>query len=220
MIVDDFQNLTGRAESETEAFYHLAIDKGIQSWGKALDIVERHRIGEVIFFDKVMFPFLPILSRMIAPEAGAKNTDPFAEFFADAIWVYVRRANIFEQTVSKYTAEKLGIWDTAKASEGFNAAMEFDVNVALEYMRGFIEEEAQWLVFFRQHGISPIQIYYEDAVPNFPHYLAPVLSAAGLKIDLAKARPRRKQKLGNARSVVLAEVLESMVQRDLIRLLF
>ena len=157
---------------------------------------------------------------MIAPEAGAKNTDPFAEFFADAIWVYVRRANIFEQTVSKYTAEKLGIWDTAKASEGFNTAMEFDVDVALEYMRGFIEEEAQWLVFFKQHGISPIQIYYEDAVPNFPHYLAPVLSAAGLKIDLAKARPRRKQKLGNARSVVLAEVLESMVQRDLIRLLF
>ncbi len=29
MVVDDFQNVTGRAVSETEAFYHLAIDKGV-----------------------------------------------------------------------------------------------------------------------------------------------------------------------------------------------
>jgi LPS sulfotransferase NodH len=87
-------------------------------------------------------------------------------------------------------------------------------------MRGLMREDAQWLAFFRRHGIAPIQIYYEDAVPNFPHYLAPVLTAAGLELDLINLRPRRKQKLGNARSAVLAGVLESMVQRDLVAQLF
>lgn len=220
MIVDDFQNATGRKPSQTEAFYHLVLDKGIQDWAQALDILTHHRAGEAIFFDKVMFPFVLKLSQMIAPNGAPNRTAPFANFFAKATWVYIRRANIFEQTVSKYTAETLNVWDAAKVSEGFNAAMDFDVNIARKHMRGFIKEDAQWLNFFKRHKITPIQIYYEDAVPNFPHYLTPVLAAAGLELDHVNLRPRRKQKLGNARSAVLAGVLESMVQRDLIAQMF
>ena len=216
MIVDDFQNATGRAASQTEAFYHLVINKGIQDWAQALDILQRHRAGEALFFDKVMFPFVLRLSEMIAPNGAPNRTAPFAQFFSKAIWVYIRRANIFEQTVSKYTAEALDVWDAAHASEGFNATMHFDMNMARTHMRGFIKEDAQWLAFFKRHGITPIQIYYEDAVPNFPHYLDPVLAAAGLELDLANLRPRRKRKMANDRSAVLAGVLECMVQRDLI----
>lgn len=220
MVVDDFQNVTGRAASQTEAFYHLVIDKGVKDWSLALDIVKRHRAGEAIFFDKVMFPFVIKLSEMMDPNGPPNRAGPFAKFFANAIWVYIRRANIFEQTVSKYTAEALNIWDAARAAENFNATMDFDVDRAREHMRGFINEDAKWLAFFKRHGIKPIQIFYEDAVPNFPHYLAPVLTAAGLELDLAKLRPRRKQKLGNARSAVLASVLESMIQRDLVAQMF
>ena len=220
MVVDDFQNVTGRPASQTEAFFHLALDKGVQDWRQAFDIVRHHRAGEVIFFDKVMFPFVMRLSHMIAPQGAPNRTAPFAKFFAKAIWVYIRRANIFEQTVSKYTAEDLNIWDAAQATEGFNAEMDFDINIARKHMRGLMREDAQWLAFFTRHGITPIQIYYEDAVPNFPRYLAPVLAAAGLKLDTTNLRPRRKQKLGNARSAILASVLESMVQRDLVAQLF
>ena len=220
MIVDDFQNATGRPSSQTEAFYHLALTKGVENWTQAFSIVQRHRAGEAVFFDKVMFPIVLKLSDMIAPNGAPNRTAPFAKFFAKAVWVYIRRANIFEQTVSKYTAEELDVWDAAKASEDFNAAMDFDLHLARKHMRGFIKEDAQWLAFFKRHGITPLQIYYEDAVPNFPTYLAPVLAAARLDFDLVNLRPRRKQKLGNARSAVLANVLESMVQRDLIAQMF
>ena len=220
MVVDDFQNVTGRPASQTEAFYHLVIDKGVKDWSLALDIVKRHRAGEALFFDKVMFPFVTKLSEMMDPDGPPNRTRPFANFFANAIWVYIRRANIFEQTVSKYTAENLNVWDAAKASQDFNASMNFDIDLALKHMRGFINEDAKWMAFFKRHGIKPIQIFYEDAVPNFPQYLAPVLTAAGLELDLANLRPRRKQKLGNDRSAVLASILESMVQRDLIAQMF
>ena len=220
MIVDDFQNATGRVGTETEAFYHLAIKRGIQDWPKALEIVQYHRQGEAIFFDKFMFPFLPILSNMMASEGVPNSTDCFAKFFASAIWVYIRRANILEQTVSKYIAETLGIWDAATAIDDFNAAMNFDVNLARKYMRGLIKEDARWLGFFKRHDIKPIQIFYEDAVPNFPNYLRPVLSAAGLQIDFDNLNQRRRNKLGNARSAVLAQVLENVVQRDLIAQMF
>jgi len=216
MVVDDFQNATDRVGTETEAFYHLAIKKGIQDWPNALEIVQNHRRGEAIFFDKFMFPFLPILSDMMASDGAPSGTDRFAKFFASAIWVYIRRANIFEQTVSKYTAENLNIWDAATALDDFNATMIFDVNIARKYMRGLIKEDLRWLGFFKRHDIKPIQIFYEEAVPNFPNYLRPVLSAAGLQIDFDNLCPRRKRKLGNARSAVLAKVLENVVQRDLI----
>ncbi|MEI6799726.1 MAG: Stf0 family sulfotransferase [Pseudomonadota bacterium] len=251
MIVDDFQNATGRSATQTEAFYHLVIDQGVQNWSEAMDILTQYRAGEAIFFDKVMFPFIATLSDMIArdvalhgknifrklletavpralgqisnrtkPDAAYSSTAPFASFFKKAIWVYIRRANIFEQTVSKYTAETLHVWDFAEAYEGFNSSMPFDIDLAREYMAGIIEEDTHWLDFFKQHGITPIEIYYEDAVPNFPHYLNPLLAAVGLPLNMADLQPRRKEKIANARSVALAGVLENMLQRDLIREFF
>lgn len=216
MIVDDFQNVTGRKLTQTEAFYHLVIARKITDWDQAMDILQQYRSGEAIFFDKVMFHHLPQLARMIAPAAKASGATHFAKYFANATWVYIRRANIFEQTVSKYTAESLNVWDSAQASAGFNDTLSFDLDLAMDYMRVFIKEDNQWLAFFRRHGIRPIQICYEDAVPNYPHYLAPVLKAVGLEADLAKVGPRRKKKVGNQRSVILADILKNTVLRDLI----
>ncbi len=216
MIVDDFQNVTGRRLSETESFYHHVIAKGVTDWTEAIGLLQRHRAPEAIFFDKVMFPYLPKLSHMIAPAAKPGGATHFAKYFAKATWVYIRRANIFEQTVSKYTAETLNVWDAAQARKGFNDGLSFDLDIANGYMRGFLKEDSQWLAFFRRHAIQPIQIYYEDAVPNYPHYLAPVIEAAGLDINLANVGPRRRKKVGNARSAVLADVLKNMVLRDLV----
>ena len=216
MIVDDFQNVTGRKLTQTEAFYHLVIAKKITDWDQAIGVLQQFRAGEAIFFDKVMFPHLPQLARMIAPEAKASGAMHFAKYFANATWVYIRRANIFEQTVSKYTAESLNVWDSSQAKTGFNDAINFDLDRAMDYMRALIREDHQWLTFFRRHDIRPIHICYEDAVPHYPHYLAPVLKAAGLDVDLAKAGPRRKKKVGNQRSAILADVLQNMVLRDLI----
>ena len=251
MIVDDFQNATGREPTQTEVFYHHVIDQGVENWSEALNIVIKYRSGEAIFFDKVMFPFVPKLSEMILrdgalhdkntftklfgksipralsnmsnrkiPDAPVHTTAAFANFFQNAIWVYIRRANIFEQTVSKYTAEALQAWDFSEIDEGFNSGMNFDLDLARDYMAGIIEEDAQWLAFFKRHAITPIEIYYEDAVPNFPHYLDPLLTAAGLELDRSHLQPRRKQKLANQRSAVLAGVLENMLQRDLIKQMF
>lgn len=216
MVVDDFQNVTGRKLSQTEAFYHLVLAKEVTDWRSAMTILERHRASEAIFFDKVMYTYLPTLSRMIAPATKGNGVMPFAKYFADATWVYVRRANLFEQTVSKYTAEALNVWDAAQAKKGFNNTLNFDLELARSYMRYFIREDSQWLAFFRRNGIKPIEIYYEDAVAHYPFYLDPILKAAGLEVDLAKSGPRRRKKVGNERSLLLAKVLENMVLRDLV----
>jgi LPS sulfotransferase NodH len=215
MVVDDFQNVTGRKRSQTEAFYHLILKTGVATWDQAHEMMQKHRAPELIFFDKVMFHYLPRIAKLIDP-AAKPGAGPFASYFADATWVYIRRANVFEQTISKYSAEKLNAWDARSAKSGFNDLMNFDVNLAKNYLHDFLQEDIQWLAFFKRHGITPIQIYYEDAVTHFPLYLDPVMKAAGIDYDPSRVAERRMEKLGNDRSAVLASVLQGMVMRDLI----
>jgi len=222
MVVDDFQNLTGRRMSQHEAFYNLVVaQKTIEmtqsmTWDRAIALVEAHRKDEAVFFDKLMFHQLPALSRMIDPARHNPMCTPFAEYFSGATWVHIQRANVFEQTVSKYLAETLNVWSFQDAKgRDFNANMAFDLDKARAYMRSLLRQARQWQSFFTEHGIKPIQIYYEDAATNFPGYIAPLLARLGIVVDLQAAPQRRLKKVGNARNLVLAEVLRDMTLRDL-----
>lgn len=223
MMVDDFQNLTGRSRTESEGFFRLVLAPGIEpmTWEEALDRVKHHRRNEAVFFDKVMFHQVHRLAAMIEKEKNTAMGHPFAEVFADATWVYIRRANIFEQAVSKYIAEELQVWDAADAkSSDFNAKFEFNIDIARIHLKALLQEDNNWRHFFRTHGIKPIQVYYEDAVANFPGYLAPVFEAVGIEFDPSKAGERRMQKVGNERNNTLADILEKMMLRDLMSGLF
>jgi LPS sulfotransferase NodH len=220
MVVDDFQNLTGRTLTQTEGFYHLILAPQVKdkdmTWDRAIARLEAHRQGEVVFFDKVMFHYLWRLSQMIDPARHNPMCTPFAEYFAGATWVHIQRANVFEQVVSKYLADELNVWDSKDAkSRDFNTGVEFDMDKARMYLRALLRENRNWQSFFTKHGIKPIQFYYEDAVSNYPGYLTPLMTRLGLTPDPDAALQRRMEKLGNARNRVLAEVLQNMTLRDL-----
>lgn len=226
MVTDDFQNLTGRSPTQTEGFYHLVLaPHGADQpsslppdlpWDQAMAILEAYRHGEAVFFDRVMFHYLWQLSRMIDPARHDPMCTPFATYFADATWVHIRRANVLEQVVSKYLADALNVWVKSDArTPDFNAEVAFDLEKARMYLRALLAEDRQWQRFFARHGITPVQIYYEDAASNFPGYLAPLLTSLGLKTGSTPAATRRMEKLGNARNLVLAQVLRDMTLRDL-----
>ncbi|QDL94792.1 hypothetical protein FDP22_23270 (plasmid) [Paroceanicella profunda] len=217
MVVDDFQNITGRSRTESEAFYRqvIAAERSSEDWDVTVEKVKAFRDKEVIFFDKIMFHQMTVLSEMIDPERHTPACLPFFEYFRDATWVYIRRANAFEQVVSKYIAEALNVWDKADAkSDDFNSKFEFNIELAKVHLRSLLKEDEQWQVFFRRHKISPIEIYYEDAVSNFPNYLAPVLEKIGVSANLEQTGERRMRKLGNSRNENLANVLMHMMMRE------
>lgn len=218
MVVDDFQIMTGTSRSESEGFWKKVLEPadGPKTWDEALARVEEHRKDEVVFFDKVMFHYLHQLSRMIDAGKHTPMCHPFYEFFADATWVHIRRADIFGQAVSKVTADKLNVWHKEHARrENFNDDMEFNAEQAKRAAMHLIREDNQWLQFFRKHGIKPVEIFYEDAVEGFPTYLSPIIRARGLEVDLAKPAERRMQRLGNERSDRLARILRDVCIRDL-----
>ena len=123
---------------------------------------------------------------------------------------------MFEQVISKCLADTLNVWDSRGVkSPDFNAEVEFDLDKARTHLRALLCENRQWHGFFAKNGIKPVQIYYEDAVSNYPGYLAPLLRKAGIEAECAASPRCRMQKLGNARNRVLAEVLRDMTLRDL-----
>ncbi|MDZ7908635.1 MAG: Stf0 family sulfotransferase [Gemmobacter sp.] len=224
MIVDDLQNCTGRPRSETEAFYRLVISGQKPAgfhWADAMQIMQSHRSDEPVFFDKVMFHYLHHLSKLIDPKKHNPMCTPFVEFFEGATWVFIRRADIFAQAISKYFAEELNVWDAKDAKTAdFNANTAFKAEKAMLHLRSLIREDRQWQRFFAHHRISPIELYYEDAVSNFPGYLQPVLQAAGIAATPDLQPIRRMQKLGNARSQTLADVLKNLALRNLLHMSF
>lgn len=220
MVVDDFQNLTGRPLTpQTEGFYRfvLAPKDPAMTWDRAMETLTAHRAGEAVFFDKVMYHYLPQLSRMIDPKGHDAVCTPFARYFAGAVWVHIRRADVFAQVVSKYFAETLNIWEAGQSpGPDFNAREPFEIEKAKVHLKGFLWEDRQWQIFFARHRIKPVEIYYEDAVESYPFHLAPVFDALGMTVDLAAPPPRRMAKLGNARNRVLATMMRDAVLRDLI----
>lgn len=219
MIVDDFQNVLGRPSSETEAFWRFVLEPvdGPRNWRDALSLVEACRKDDPVFYDKVMFHYLPKLSQMIDPARHTPMSRPFAEFFANATWVHIRRANVFDQAVSKYIADELGVWYAWQADgRDFNARMDFNVEKAKEYVRTLASEDQDWVRFFRENKIRPIEIFYEDAIDNFPFYLEPLLKSAGISVDLGQRIERRLVKVGNERNVRLSGILREMCLRDLV----
>ena len=219
MVVDDFQNVLGRPPSESEALWRFVLkpEDGPRNWEQAIALLEDYRKDEPVFYDKVMSFYLPQLSRMIDPAGHTPSSKPFADYFSGATWVYIRRANVFEQAVSKYIAEELGVWHYQHVQEDdFNARMAFDLELAKDYVRSLIGQDQEWVRFFREHKIKPLEIYYEDAVANFPCYLDPLLKAIGMEVDPDGVPKRRMKKVGNERNKRLSEILREMYLRDLI----
>ncbi|SLN13948.1 Stf0 sulfotransferase [Pseudoruegeria aquimaris] len=220
MVVDDFANLAGFPRSESEAFYSQVLakeDGAVMSWEDAYETVRAFRAANgPAFYDKVMFHYLHKLSFKIDPDRHDASCAPFAEFFRDATWVFIRRANIFEQAVSKYVAEELNIWDKrATKDDDFNLTMQFNVEKAKGYARALAKEDRRWSWFFRKNEIQPIEIYYEDAVGNYPHYLEPIFSASGMDGTFDSPPERRMRKLGNQRNLILSDILRDSTIRDL-----
>ena len=73
------------------------------------------------FIDKVMFDYTPRISQFIERNSteGVKRClkfrpelfDAFHKFFADAVWIYIERRDVFAHAVSIYLGETTQIWE-------------------------------------------------------------------------------------------------------------
>src|ERR1700733_2331436 len=122
MVVDDLLNIVGYEPGATEVLYDRIVANETQRpWSEVWDEVRRLNSFERYFLDKVMFHYTPQISQFIERNTtvGVSTCltfkpelfDGFYNFFADAIWVYIDRRDVFAQAVSMYVAEATQIWE-------------------------------------------------------------------------------------------------------------
>jgi LPS sulfotransferase NodH len=229
VVHDDFRNVLGYPPGNSEILYQrIILEKTDRLWREVWDEVSKLNTVHGYFVAKFMFHYTPCISSFIERNStvGVERClkflpelfDGFYNFFADAIWVYVERRDVFAQAVSMYLAETTQVWHRrlgAPPQGGPPApAIGYDYQRLKPYLQGFLAEREQWQVFFRHYRITPIRINYEDAAAGYPGYLTELLDKAGLHMIEAPP-PRRLLKLGDQLNEKLAQFLRHDVIADL-----
>ena len=238
LIFDDFLNIVGAYRKNPEILYEWIIRKKTElPWDEVWnEICARNRL-QGYFFCKVMFHYTPRISSFIerntyegvalSHEFRPEQFDAFHSFFANAIWVYVDRRDVFAQAVSMYMAESTNVWEklvrqpkpgVVTIPDRPNAVPEsevrYDSRKLKGFLRSFLNEREQWQRFFEHYKIEPIRIAYEEADRDYPHYLNELLAATGLQ-SVAEPPPRRMIKVGSQRNEEWSAYLRNEVIAEL-----
>jgi len=238
LIFDDLLNLVGWKRRNPEILYEWIVRKKTDlPWSEVWNEIRAQNQVHGTFIAKVMFHYTPIVSSYMERNTyeGVRNCyefrpelfDAFHSFFADAIWVYVDRRDVFSQAVSMYMAESTNVWEklthipkpgVVTIPERPNAVPEsevrYDAKKLKRFVRSFLNEREQWQRFFEHYKIEPIRISYEEAVCHFPHYLNELLSATGLQ-SVAEPPARRMIKVGTQRNEEWATYLRNDIVAEL-----
>lgn len=228
LIVDDFRNVVGSSSGANELLYETIIRGNTElPWSQVWDKVKARNLVHGYFIDKVMFHYTPMLSAFMERNSieGVNRClkfnpplfDKFYNFFAQAIWVYVDRRDVFAQAVSMYLAEATQLWAKPVGRSRAAAAapaIGYDYSKLQQYLKGFLTEREQWQIFFRHYNIHPIRISYEDAATGYPQYLAELLEKTDLKM-VETPRPRRLAKVGGELNERFTEFLRNDVIAEL-----
>jgi hypothetical protein len=222
MIVEDLCLSLGAPPCVNEALYAAIVAEAAPlGWAELWpEIAARSRAGP-LGCHKVMFHYLPAIAAVIGGRPRAQRgpqrqfipalCDDFVAFFRAAIWVHIRRRDVFAQAVSLYFAEATGAWQAyADTPRPAAQTVRYDAGRMQAMLDDIRLEDAAWQRFFAHYGIAPLAIFYEDAVAHYPSYLTPLLAQAGLAMVPAPA-PRHIRKLGGAEQARFAALLRADV---------
>lgn len=216
LIVEDMRN-TGVLGQPEEWFLPWDPSKE-NDWNKALMGVHKRATGEngvsaVKVMANQLFNIDACLSNTIEPTPSG-DFPHFAATFKDAKWVWLRREDIVFQAISRLLAQQTGInHATANAEDehfagnlakgyntNYNERAEYRYGALLRFATAITIENLAWKRFFSSHGITPLELVYEDVIqdPDIGH-LDMLASLIG-QTEKPPREPRKMVKLGNKKN--------------------
>jgi LPS sulfotransferase NodH len=142
------------------------------------------------FATKLMWPHRCDLARLLGHDREASSQ--FARSFPNATWLFVRRRENFRQAVSFWRAKQSGRWHVYNADTQSEPVLEYSFDEIDACQRELVLHEHLWSDFFRQAGITPHEVIYEDLLDN-PRLLEPYLRAFGIEMTYTGRVNLRRQ---------------------------
>jgi len=217
MIIEDMRN-TGVLGEPEEWFVSWKAEKKEVDWKKALEAVRKRATGENgVMAIKVMANQLHDIDGCLS---GVFRTPPKPDFprfhwaFRKAKWVKLNRRDVVEQAVSRVMSAQTGInHATAQAddphfagnlmkgySSDYNRDTVYKYPLLLREVTAIVLENLAWTRFFATHGITPVELVYEEvAADEGMGHLDVLGRLAGLK-EPPPRMPRRMVKMANEKN--------------------
>lgn len=121
-----------------------------------------------IFGIKIMWPQVAqiVTSCHVLPGCQGLNAhEIFQHFFPGLRYIWIRRHDQEQQAVSLAIAQQTQKWSSKHAQTGsdpvFNFYQIYDGYSASVYF------DQQWQLFFKEHQLQPLELYYEDLIQDF-----------------------------------------------------
>lgn len=120
-------------------------------------------------------------------ESAAKT---MARWFPDPRYVFLWRRDTARQAVSYYRASVTQAWFLA----GETARQPLDPDIDLQQIKWFeevlLEHRTSWRAYFAEHGITPLEVIYEDLASDYRRAVSEVLRYLGVAANMAVPLPR------------------------------
>jgi LPS sulfotransferase NodH len=162
-----------------------------------------------VFAAKVKWFNVPYLNETLAalPDRGGLSLDEHLEsLFPNLRYVWVTRRDKIRQAVSLVKARQSARWTAMSAQAQRSAALDYNFHVVDVALRGIVSEECAWEEHFRDRGITPFTVVYEDMVRNYESTVRRLLD--DLEIDLPSGYVFPPPRLGKQADTLSEEWVE------------
>jgi LPS sulfotransferase NodH len=114
--------------------------------------------------------------------------------FPDLRYIRLIRRNAVARAISHYRVRKTNRWQLDSRwitdDTGGEGEPDFDFDEIDALVRSGAAEDARWLEFFQAHGISPLELVYEEIVRDLEGAVRRVLEFLGISAENVRV-PRR-----------------------------
>jgi trehalose 2-sulfotransferase len=222
---------TGRAGAPAEFFDHR--QQVIVQWMRRLAISVRSD-----FFDKVVAAtstsngvfgtklhwttlndmHRELCDALAAPAADARQRsldELLCMKFSTVRYIWLRRRNKVAQGISHFRATRSDFWQIPKGHGGeknsIAETIEFNFRMIDSTVAWAHEYDRRWQNYFAHHGLTPLQLFYEDFVASYGVSLRKILDFLDIPhCDLPEAEPRL-ERMADLKSIEWEKKYREMV---------
>jgi len=181
---------TGVAGAPGEYFLAKPGETWEERWGAPSRVAYMDRVlqentgADGVFGTVVMWSYFERMLQMleeIPGYSGLRRTQLLAAVFREPKYIWMRRRNRVEQAVSWAMACQTGVWAQKAAEKSQPRAMpKFSFKVIDEWCNRIAAHEAGWANYFRETGVEPLVLFYEDVIASHQAAAEGVLEFLGL----------------------------------------
>lgn len=109
------------------------------------------------------------------------NYDDISRLLDKPKYIFIRRKTKIRQAISLVRAQQTNQYAVHDASDVKEGDYNFE-SIRDQFFR-LINEENQWAAYFKEHQISPLEVWYEDLAQNYAHTLEQVFKFLSIDYD-------------------------------------